>query len=124
MHVNEDSKPLCAILSLDTEKAFGMLVWQYLWVVLRIFQVCAWFLKQVKVLYTSPSATVNTNELNYNPFSIFSGTRQNCRLFIYRCILSLELLYQHLGQNSVTFQIRTSHSTLALWTTLSYTQRT
>lgn len=105
MHVIEESKQLyvpCSILSLDAEKAFDRLEWQYLWVVLQRFQLGGEFIKLVQVPYANPSAMVSTNGLNSNPFPIFHGMRQGCGLSPSLFILSLELLAQHLSQNLVT----------------------
>lgn len=70
----EESKQLqipCAILSLNAEKAFERLEWQYLWAVPQRFQLGDRFINLVQVLWANPSAVISTNGQNSNHFSIF-----------------------------------------------------
>ena len=85
----------CAILSLDAEKAFDRLEWQYLWVVLERFKLGKDFINMIRVLYTNPTAMVSTNGIHSCPFPIFCGTRQGCGLSPSLFILSLEPFAQH-----------------------------
>lgn len=106
IHETQQLKTPCAILSLDAEKAFDRLEWQYLWAVLERFGLGSGFVDMIRVLYANPTAMVSTNGLHSSPFPIFCGTRQGCGLSSSLFILSLEPLAQHLRQNQVIAPIR------------------
>ena len=74
--------PTCseAVVSLDAEKAFDRVEWEYLFYTLRKFGFCEKFISWVRLLYTLPSASVRTNSINSEYFSLQRGTRQGCPL--------------------------------------------
>ena len=112
MHETQQSDTPCAILSLDAEKAFNRLEWQYLWAVLEKFGLGKGFIDLIRVLYANPTAMVATNGLHSDPFPLFRGSRQGCGLSPSLFILSLEPLAQYLRQNRVAAPIKigpTSH---------------
>ncbi len=76
-----DSHPTpCAVFSLDAEKAFDRLEWNYMWAVLQCFGFGEHFVSMIKTLYHSPAASVITGIL-FPPHSLYSGgTRQGCPL--------------------------------------------
>ncbi len=76
-----DSHPTpCAVFSLDAEKAFDRLEWNYMWVVLQCFGFDEHFISMIKTLYHSPAASVITGNIISPSFPLQRGTRQGCPL--------------------------------------------
>lgn len=76
-HSTEQSE---VVISLDAEKAFYRVEWQYLFAVLETFGFCSLFLSWVKNLYCSPTAAVQTNNIISDYFQLHRGCRQRCSL--------------------------------------------
>lgn len=68
------------VVSLDAEKAFDRVEWCFLYEVLARFGLGEAFVNWVKILYSSPKASVRTNNISSPPFSLRRGTRQGCPL--------------------------------------------
>lgn len=99
LHFARDLQTPCVLLSLDAEKAFDQLEWQYLWEVLEKFGFVQGFIKLVKVLYKNPSTMVTANNILSSPFCIPRGSRQGCPLSPLLFSLSLEPLAQSIRQH-------------------------
>lgn len=112
IHATKDILTPCAILSLDAEKAFDQLEWDYLWMVLNHFNLGQNFIHMVKTLYRDPSAVVITGSLTSTQFPISRSCRQGCPLSAILFVLFLEPLAQKIRQHPlihpITFQ-NTSH---------------
>ncbi len=79
-----DSHPSpCAVFSLDAEKAFDRLEWNYMWAVLQSFGFGEHFISMINTLYHSPAASVRTGNIISPPFPLQRGTRQGCPLSPY-----------------------------------------
>uniref|UniRef100_A0A803KF69 Reverse transcriptase domain-containing protein n=1 Tax=Xenopus tropicalis TaxID=8364 RepID=A0A803KF69_XENTR len=76
-HTNSGAR---AVASLDSEKAFDSIEWEYLWEVLRRFGLGARFIQWLKMLYKHPIARVRVNNTGSPAFSLHRGTRQGCPL--------------------------------------------
>ncbi len=70
-----DSHPTpCVVFSLDAEKAFDRVEWNYMWAVLQCFGFGEHFVSMIKTLYHSPAASVITGNIIF-PHSLYSGER-------------------------------------------------
>ncbi len=77
-----DSHPtLCAVFSLDAEKAFDRLEWNYMWAVLQCFGFGEHFVSMIKTLYHSPAASVITGNYYYPPHSFTAGNETGVSTF-------------------------------------------
>lgn len=97
--VMEEQIPIAAI-SLDAEKAFDMVEWHYLFKILEVYGFGNTFIRWIKLLYKQPLATVQTNGLMSEYFSLGRGTRQGCPLSPLLFCLALEPLAASIRKNS------------------------
>ncbi|KAL0149602.1 hypothetical protein M9458_055129 [Cirrhinus mrigala] len=81
-----------AIISLDAEKAFDRVEWDYLLFCLRQFGFNTNLISWIRLLYSSPCASVCTNNQRSIPFPLFRGTRQGCPLSPLLFVLAIEPL--------------------------------
>lgn len=69
-----------ALISLDAEKAFDRVEWNYLFYTLERFGFGQRFISSIKLLYSSPMASVRTNNTYSEHFALHRSTRQGCPL--------------------------------------------
>ncbi len=111
-----DSHPTpCAVLSLDAEKAFVRLEWNYMWAVLQCFGFGEHFISMIKTLYHSPAASVITGNIISPPFPLQRGTRQGCLLSPLLFCLSLEPLAQAIRNSEVSIKIHDHNHSISLY---------
>lgn len=80
IYTSSDSSIPEVLVSLDAEKAFDRIEWDYLFLTLKKFGFGDRFISWIKLLYSSPLASVKTNGINSEYFSLYRGTRQGCPL--------------------------------------------
>ena len=66
------------VISLDAEKAFDRIEWDYLFSVLGKFGFGSKIISWIQLLYSAPSACVTTNFQRSEYFPLSRGTRQGC----------------------------------------------
>ena len=86
-------------LSIDFEKAFDMIDWEFLYYALNIFGFDQAFIQWVQLLYFNIDGCVINNGFSSNPFEIQRGVRQGCPLSPYLFIVAVELLGSLIRQN-------------------------
>lgn len=69
-----------AVISLDAEKALDRVEWNYLFYALERFGFGQEFISWIKLLYSSPVASVRTNDTHSDYFPLHRSTRQGCPL--------------------------------------------
>lgn len=78
------------IISLDAEKAFDRVEWQYLFSVLKKFNVGNRCLRCIKSMYSNPHAQICVNGTLSEKFGLHRGCRQGCPLSSFLFNLAIE----------------------------------
>ncbi len=76
-----DHSTPCAVFSLDAEKAFDRLEWNYIWAVLQCFGFGEHFISMIKTLYHSPAASVITGNIISPPIPFTAGNEAGMSAF-------------------------------------------
>ena len=107
----------CAVLSLDAEKAFDRLEWEYLWYTMKTMAFGDTFINMLKVLYHNPTAIVITSNQCSTPFPIGRSVRQGCPASALLFAISLEPLAQKIRNSSEIkpISINNTHHNISLY---------
>lgn len=102
------------LLSLDTEKAFDRVAWDYMMEALKAIGLPHRMLNLIFTLYSNPTAKVCVNGHLSNACSIANGTHQGCLLSTLIFVLTLEPLLRRLRANPDIKGIKITHHTYKL----------
>lgn len=86
-------------LSLDAEKAFDRVAWDYMDAVLKHIGILPQMRSYIKVLYSNPTARVRVNGHLSDAFNLHNGTRQGCPLSPLLFVITLEPLLNKIRSN-------------------------
>lgn len=86
----KDQKSESMILSLDAQKAFDRVSWQYLFLTLKRFKFGPNFINWIQTLYSSPQAAIKVNGYRSERFTLERGCRQGCSLSPLLFAISIE----------------------------------
>lgn len=89
-----------AALSLDAEKAFDGIEWQYLFAALETYGFGTGFLSWIILLCKEPRASVTSNRATSQTFRLYRGMRQGCPLSPLLFALALEPLAAAIRKDS------------------------
>ena len=87
------------LLSIDFEKAFDSLNWNYILSVLKELNFGDTFISYIKMIYNNIEATVINNGRTCNWFKLERGVRQGCPVSPYLFIISVEILANKIRQD-------------------------
>ena len=68
------------VMQLDFEKAYDSIEWKFMFEVLEKFQVGAYIIEKIKLLYNNIFSTVINDGLTCDWFKLERGVRQGCPL--------------------------------------------
>lgn len=101
-YVGKNKIPM-VLMSLDAEKAFNRVNWEFLYKVMGKFGFHQSFIRIIQALYKSPRARIKVNGALSNVFNLQRGTRQGCPLSPSLFALFIEALSQSVIQsNNIT----------------------
>ncbi len=112
LHIMWNAKDLpfsVAALSLDAEKAFDRVGWDYLNYTLKTFGFGKWFRDIIKLIYKHSKSMVTTNGLRSAPFQVSRGTRQGCPLSPLLFIVALEPLVETITCHKAIKGVKLGH---------------
>lgn len=98
--INKNKLPT-ALISLDAEKAFDMVNWEFLYLTLGKFGFNKKAIQCIKAIYNEPSARIKINGSLSSKFTLERGTRQGCCLSPILFAIYIEPLAQMIREDSL-----------------------
>lgn len=96
----ERSKVQALMLTLDAEKAFDQLSWEFIFHTFKAFGFQDKFIDVLTAMYKNPQAVVKVNEALSESFSLHHGVRQGDCLSPLVFVLCMEPFAKHIKQNN------------------------
>ena len=87
------------VSTIDFEKAFDSISWEFLFKTMEKFNFGANFLHWIKVIYSSTQCCVTNNGFNSKFFNLTRGIRQGCPISALLFILVVEIMAINIRQN-------------------------
>ena len=87
------------LLSLDFEKAFDTINWEFMYKCLKQFNFGNNFINRIKILYCDPKIVVKNNGYLSRQIKIEQGLRQGCPVSAILFILCIEIFSLNIDQN-------------------------
>lgn len=102
------------MITLDAEKAFDRVLWEFLQQCMKQFNLGDQFIKMAMALYHKPRARVVVNAGGSDPLDLQRGTRQGCPLSPALFLLAAEPLIQDIKKNKDISGVNINGTTVKL----------
>ena len=102
------------LMTIDFEKAFDSISWEYMFKVLKVYNFGNEIIKLIKICYSDISSCVMNFKRTSRFFNVQRGVRQGDPLSPYLFILSVELMSHHIRNNKLIRGLKYNHQEVKL----------